>query len=83
MKKAADELACRVTTGAAWVMCPVCRRGKLLKLAKETRARDLILFCRNCKQEVVVEIGPGEGPGSLPQARLAVRFSGQSIPQSG
>lgn len=53
-------------------MCPMCRRGKLLKLSKETRAQGLILFCRNCKQEVTVEIEPG----TPPQARLAAKSPG-------
>ena len=76
MKNTTAALVCKESVGAAWIMCPVCRRGKLLKLSRETRARALILFCRNCKQEVVVEIGPGDGPNALPQVRKAAQYAG-------
>lgn len=61
MSKTAQELVCKSTSSAAWVMCPACRRGKLLRLTAETRAEGLVLFCRYCKHESVVEIGPGGG----------------------
>lgn len=61
MSKAAAELVCKATMGGTWVVCPVCRRGKLLKLTEATRAQGLVLFCRQCKHETVVEIGPGSG----------------------
>ena len=61
MKQATGDLICRVTQGAVWVMCPICRRGKVLKLTEETRARGLILFCRSCKHENVVDIVPADG----------------------
>lgn len=32
MNRISNELKCKVTTGVAWVMCPVCGHGKLLKL---------------------------------------------------
>ena len=49
MSKTAAELVCKTTMGGAWVVCPVCRRGKLLRLTAETRAEGLVLFCRQCK----------------------------------
>ena len=61
MSKTAAELACKTTMGGARVVCPVCRRGKLLRLTEATRAQGLVLFCRQCKQETVVGIEPGEG----------------------
>lgn len=61
MSKTAQELVCKSASGAAWVMCPACRRGKLLRLTEATRAQGLVLFCRQCKHETVVEIEPGEG----------------------
>lgn len=59
MSGTAAELVCKTTMGGTWVMCPVCRRGKLLKLTEATRAQGLVLFCRTCKHETVVEIGRG------------------------
>lgn len=61
MKQATGNLICRATHGAAWVMCPLCRHGKVLKLTEETRAWGLVLFCRNCKHECVVDIVPADG----------------------
>ena len=56
MSGTAAELVCKTTVGGTWVVCPVCRRGKLLKLTEATRAQGLVLFCRCCKHETVVEI---------------------------
>lgn len=39
-----------------WVFCPVCRRGKVLKLRPGTRAEKLAVYCRVCKTESVVDI---------------------------
>ena len=39
-----------------WVLCPVCRRGKVLKLRPGTRAENLAVYCRVCKTETVVNI---------------------------
>ncbi|MET0017879.1 hypothetical protein [Oscillibacter sp.] len=38
------------------LICPKCGRGKVLKLNPETRAKDLTVFCKVCKQESVVNI---------------------------
>lgn len=71
MAKRTVELVCKVTSGTAWLMCPVCRGEKLLKLLNDTRAQYLPLFCRQCKHESVVDIGPGNGPQSPPRAWLS------------
>lgn len=39
-----------------WVFCPVCRRGKVLKLRPGTRAENLAVYCRVCKTESVMDI---------------------------
>ena len=78
MSGTAAELVCKTTVGGTWVVCPVCRRGKLLKLTEATRAQGLVLFCRCCKHETVVEIGPGGG--GLPRvwaAAAVVTFTGR------
>lgn len=80
MSKAAVELVCKTTMGGTWVMCPVCRRGKLLKLTTATRARGLVLFCRQCKHETTVNITPGGG--RLPKVWTAAGEEPASAPQS-
>lgn len=80
MSKTAAELICKSTMGGTWVVCPVCRRGKLLKLTESTRAQRLVLFCRQCKHETVVEIGPGGG--GLPRVWAETGAEPASAPQS-
>ena len=76
MNRISNELKCKVTTGVAWVMCPVCGHGKLLKLTGQTRAAGLVLFCRRCKHESVVEIVPRGGGHGLPRVQLAAGGTG-------
>ena len=77
MNRAAErEVSCRVTQGGAWVLCPVCRRGKVLKLTEETRSQGLVLYCRSCKHESVVEIMPGDRADGLPRVQLAAPHTG-------
>lgn len=80
MSGTAAELVCKTTVGGTWVVCPVCRRGKLLKLTEATRAQGLVLFCRCCKHETVVEIGPSGG--GLPRVWAAAGEETASVPQS-
>ena len=42
-----------------YLTCPVCRHRKLLKLTESTSAAGLVLYCRTCKQESVVNIRAG------------------------
>ena len=57
MNRATGAMTSKIERGITWLQCPVCRRGKLLKLAPDTRASGLILYCRDCKHEVTVTIG--------------------------
>ena len=43
-----------------WVICPVCRKGKLLKLRPDTAARNLPCKCKRCGQESLVNIDAPE-----------------------
>ena len=43
-----------------WVICPVCRKGKLLKLLPDTAVRNLPVKCKRCGQETVVNIDAPE-----------------------
>ena len=42
-----------------FLTCPICRHRKLLKLTESTSAAGLVLYCRTCKQESVVNIRAG------------------------
>lgn len=46
-----------------WIYCPVCgkspklrRGGKLLRVRKDTRARNLPLYCSACRREYIISI---------------------------
>ncbi len=44
-----------------WIACPVCRRNKrLLRIDAETEARSLPVYCRSCKQEIILDIDRGQ-----------------------
>ena len=43
-----------------WVSCPVCRKGKLLKLRPDTTAQNLPCKCKRCGQESLVNIDAPE-----------------------
>lgn len=50
-----------LTVRNGWLVCPICRQNrKLLQIAPETRAKNLILFCRMCKNECEVDIDEGQ-----------------------
>ena len=44
-----------------YLQCPQCRRNKrLLKIAPDTKATRLVVFCRDCKTELIVDIDKGQ-----------------------
>ena len=43
-----------------WVICPVCQKGKLLKLRPDTTTRNLPCKCKRCGQESLVNIDAPE-----------------------
>lgn len=44
-----------------WVTCPVCKRNhRLIRVEPETEARNLPIFCRDCKSTVIVNIDRGQ-----------------------
>lgn len=44
-----------------WISCPVCGRNHhLLRITSETEARGLPVYCRTCKQEIILDIERGQ-----------------------
>ena len=40
-----------------WIACPVCRKNRrLLRITPVTRARNLPVFCRECKSEILLTV---------------------------
>lgn len=46
----------KLTVKDGWLMCPACQRGKVLKVRKDTRAENLVVHCKKCGRESVVNI---------------------------
>ena len=51
-----------------WVICPVCQRGKLLKVRADTTARNLPRKCKRCGQETLVNIEAPEPASKVTSA---------------
>lgn len=43
-----------------YLQCPVCRNKRLMKINPDTEARALVVFCRKCKSENIVDIEQGQ-----------------------
>ena len=46
----------KIAVKDGWAMCPVCGKGKLLKLNPDTRIKSLPCKCKKCGQESEVNI---------------------------
>lgn len=46
----------RIKSNNGWLMCPACGRGKVLRILPTTTASDLVVHCKVCKKESVVNI---------------------------
>ena len=51
----------KLTVKDGWVTCPICKRNhRLLRVAPETEATGLPVFCRTCRSEVILNIERGQ-----------------------
>ena len=48
------------TMQEGWVLCPRCKKGKVLRLRPETRAVALEVHCKRCNQRSLLDIGAVE-----------------------
>ena len=61
MKKLQTEPECgKLIVKDGWLMCPSCRRRKVLQVRPETSAKNLIVYCRDCRTETMVDIEKGQ-----------------------
>lgn len=57
-----------LVTKDRWVMCPFCRKKKLLHVGTRTLIRDLPWTCGRCGNTVLVNIDPPEPAANEPSA---------------
>lgn len=51
----------RLTVKDGWLACPVCKRNRhLIRITPETEAQALPVFCRTCKNEIILDIDRGQ-----------------------
>lgn len=55
----------KLTVKDGWLLCPVCRKGKVLKVREDTEVKNLEVRCKLCGQKSIVNIK------SLSQSRSA------------
>ena len=48
----------KLTVRNGWLICPHCRK-RLLRVEPSTAAKNLIVYCRNCKSSLAVDIDRG------------------------
>lgn len=46
----------KLSTRNGWLLCPVCGKGKVLKLLSDTHAENLVVHCKQCGRESTVNI---------------------------
>ncbi len=49
----------KLITRDGWLICPGCHK-RLLRVEPNTAAQNLIVYCRNCKRTVTVDIDRGQ-----------------------
>ena len=50
----------KLTLKDGWLLCPSCRRRKILRVNPDTAACNLTVYCRACHTETVIDIVSGQ-----------------------
>lgn len=49
-----------LTVKGEHAVCPRCRSRMAPKILPSTAGKDIVLYCRKCKTELIVDIEPGQ-----------------------
>lgn len=55
-----QEEAGKLVVKDGWLICPACRRRKILRVRQDTTALNLTVYCRACHAETIVDIETGQ-----------------------
>lgn len=55
-----QEKGAKLTVRDGHPICPVCRKKMSPKILPTTSGENVVTFCRNCKQELIVNIDKGQ-----------------------
>ena len=60
MEKLKESRECgKLIVRDGWLICPCCHK-RVLRVEPNTAAQNLIVYCRNCKRTVTVDIDRGQ-----------------------
>ena len=48
----------KMRTKDGYLLCPICKRQKVLRILPDTVGKRIPVWCKNCKQESIVNIDP-------------------------
>lgn len=51
----------RLAVKNGWISCPHCRNGRLMKVLPETEGTSIQVFCKQCRNEIILDIHKGMG----------------------
>ena len=61
MEKLKEAHGCgKLVVRDGWLICPACHRRKVIQVRPETVAKNLIVYCRDCRTETMVDIEKGQ-----------------------
>ncbi len=46
----------KIVTKDGFILCPICKRQKVLRVLPDTSGKRIPIYCRNCKQESIIDI---------------------------
>lgn len=50
-----------LTVKDGWLSCPICKRNhKVKRIGPDEEGRNIVCFCRSCKNEITVDIQAGQ-----------------------
>lgn len=56
-----ENVCGKVNVKNGWIVCPHCRSNhRLLRIDSKTEAKNLPVFCRICRHEIILDIERGQ-----------------------